>query len=309
MTLSNEDVQAFASAELCTFNLSGLSIDKGLALEDLATEILSEWHDLNSPEVMNSRAEYFKIPKTSPKDYREKLLELADGRKLIHGIRHFGGDRNLPFIQLRPNFNLRSRSEALALYELLRSEYEAFKPLSLCFWSPERVDADVLASTYLVTQASEILKLPDWKEESTFSLNLIGDDSYYEWYQAGYLDFHLENPDLKSKVTVNSLESMQVPREQGLLFEVLIDSERVGLIAGERSSLLGHAGIYFHEIFISKKWKGRGLAKAIQRSFVRRVASEDELIWGTIDHSNKPSYQTARSNGRNPIRFECFVKI
>jgi len=89
------------------------------------------------------------------------------------------------------------------------------------------------------------------------------------------------------------------------MYEVYMKGKKIGLIAEERSPFLGHSGVYFHEIFISKKWKGKGLAKAIQRKFV----NDDDFIWGTIDAQNLPSYKTALVNKRRPIRFECFLKI
>ena len=90
---------------------------------------------------------------------------------------------------------------------------------------------------------------------------------------------------------------------------VEIEGERVGLIAGERSPFLGHDGIYFHEIFVSQKWKGKGLAKIIQRKYVDQFTEGHEFVWGTIDHFNLPSFKTAEGNGRKAVRFENFVEI
>lgn len=154
-----------------------------------------------------------------------------------------GGDIDLPFISLKPNFKVSSQEQALMIYERIRSEFESFKPR------------------------------------------------------------------LKKRVTVNSIESMRESIDQGLLYEAHLDGQRVGLIAGERSSFLGHPGIYFQEIFISKDFKGIGLAKALQRKFVRESSNDGEYIWGTIDSLNLPSYRTAIGNGRIPIRYECFLKI
>jgi L-amino acid N-acyltransferase YncA len=97
--------------------------------------------------------------------------------------------------------------------------------------------------------------------------------------------------------------------EQGLLKTVELNGKRIGLIVGEKSDFLGRTGIYFHEIYISSDWKGMGLAKAIQRKYISLFANELELIWGTIDSANLPSYKTAYSNGRRAVRYECFVKL
>ncbi len=97
--------------------------------------------------------------------------------------------------------------------------------------------------------------------------------------------------------------------DQGLLFFAKINQEKVGLIAGIKSELLGHSGMYFNEIFISKEFRGKGLAKSIQRKFINDNAKPKDIIWGTIDYQNKCSYRTAASNERTPIRFECFLSL
>lgn len=309
MNLNNLSVQEFARAELNTFNLKEFNLDESLALNELSKEIRSEWEELNSSEVKKSRWEFFKIPGTKPEDYSERLLTLKDGRKLIYGIRHFGGDRNLPFVNLRPNFKIKGSEDALELYRLIEDMLAPFRALGLCFWSDRQLAVDQIHSTYLVATASEIKAMKPWSEEVNLVLRVPADDSYYANYELDYKKFHLERPDLKPKVTLNSLDIMETSREQGLLCEVFYQGTRMGLIAAEKSALLGHEGLYFNEIFIETKWKGRGLAKALQRKFVQQYARDEDLIWGTIYSSNLPSYQTAIRNGRRAIRFECFVDV
>lgn len=308
MKLINDDVHSFAQGELNTFDLSNIELDTNLALKELGDEIVSEWNELNSIEVMESRSKYFEVPNTKSRDYAEKLLELSGDKKVIYGIRHMGGSKELPFINLKPNFRISNSEEALKIYEKVKDEFMSFSPLYLSFWSPIKMEVDFIGSTYLVAKSIDIKKMHAWEDEASVELKRIEDDSYYDWYKSGYEKFHKERPDLKKKVVVNSLDSMRDSVEQGLMYEVYFDDEKIGLIAGESSPLLGHSGVYFHEIFISKKWKGKGLAKAIQRKFIEMGTKDDDFIWGTVDSHNLPSYKTALSNGRRPIRYECFTK-
>ena len=147
-------------------------------------------------------------------------------------------------------------------------------------------------STYLVTKAFKMREISAWKSEDELELFQVQDESYYDWYKEGYDRFHQERPDLKNKVLVNALEDMSGCLEDGLIYEAFYQNEKIGLIAAEMSPLLGHRGIYFHEIFVDQEWKGKGFAKAIQRKFVDQVAYDND-IWGTIDHYNIPSYKTA----------------
>lgn len=104
MKLTNNDVRSFAQGELNTFDLSNIELDINLALNQLSDEIVSEWDELNSNEVMDSRNNYFEVPNTKSSDYAEKLLKLDGDKRVIYGIRHMGGNRKLPFINFKLNF-------------------------------------------------------------------------------------------------------------------------------------------------------------------------------------------------------------
>ncbi|MBT7611033.1 MAG: hypothetical protein HN576_14825 [Bacteriovoracaceae bacterium] len=309
MKLNKDDVQSLAMAVLNTFNLTDLVISKETALDELRDDVISEFDDLNSEDTKKTRLEHFKIEGANLDDYSERLLCLDEDRKILYGIRHMGGNKEIPFVQLTPNFSIDSKSEALEVYKSIKSELGVFNPLYLNFWTKDEVDADFLGSTYMVSTSQKFKELRPWFDESGLEFEDISSDSYYDWYKRGYDEFHADFPELEKKVTVNSADSMRESLEQGLLKFVNIDGEKIGLIAAEQSELLGHDGIYFLEIYIKRKWKGKRLAKAIQRKFVEKFTEGHEFIWGTIDFSNLPSYKTAFSNGRRPIRYECFVKL
>lgn len=309
MKLNQIEEQSFALAVLCTYDISGLGIDTTIAQNELKEELISEINDLNSEKTKQARLEYFKVPGVNLSDYSEKLLSLNNGKKVIYGIRNFGGDPKLPFIQIIPNFEITSKKVALDIYQSIKDQFNIFNPLYLGFQTKDKIDADFFGSTFMVASSKEIKKINPWDFEKKIEFETINDSSYYDWYKNGYDEFHKEVPELKEKVTVNSLESMTDSQEQGLLKFVSLNGERIGLIAGEREKFLGHDGLYFHEIFISAKWKKKGLAKAIQRKFICNFTDGHEYIWGTIDSFNIPSYKTAYSNKRRPIRHECFINI
>ncbi|WP_417334770.1 hypothetical protein [Halobacteriovorax marinus] len=309
MELNAAELKSFATAELNTYLLSSLSIDSNKALKEIEEEILDEYRDLNSEDTKRARLDYFKVNDAKSDDYAEKILELEDNKKVIYGIRHKGANPDLPFVQLKANFSITSKADALEIYQKVRHEFEVFKPLYINFHNAMKVDADFYGSIYMVASTKEIIECPNWSNEGKITFEAIKDNSYYDWYKDGYDQFHLDAPDLKNKVTVNSCSSMEDSLEQGLLKFVYLNEERIGLIAGERSDFLGSSAVYFHEIFISKKWKGRGLAKVVQQKFIKDFCSDLNFVWGTIDAHNLPSYKTAYSNGRRAVRYECFVNL
>lgn len=305
MNLSNDDLQSFATAVLDTYKLESLRVNESNALKEIAEELSFDFKDLNSLETKKVRCNRFQVGE--PDDYSETLIEFEDEKKLICGIRHQGCNPDMPFINCIPNFAVRSKSEAISIAKTIFPNFLVFKPKYICFWAPREIGADFVGSIYLVADLQEV---KDKKSvEATIELESITDESYYEWYEKGYAEFHRDNPDLKWKVTVNSKETMNESLEHGLLSYAKINGEKIGLIAAIRSDFLGLPGIYFNEIFISREWKGKGMAREIQKTFVLENCKDNETIWGTIDADNLPSLKTALSNGRKPIRYESFFDV
>jgi hypothetical protein len=309
MKLKNYDMSSIAMNSLSTFNLSGLNIEKTIALESLQNEHVEEFKELNDEEVMKARYKYFAIKGTSPEDYEERFLKTSNGN-VQYGIRHLGGNREIPFINLLSDYELKTRKDVLVIFENIKKEMSIFSPLCLKFWSKAPNDSDFYGSLYMVQNSNDIKKMKPWILESEIIFEKIIDNSYYEWYSEGYKLFHKKNISKKSKVTVNSLSEMSECIDDDLMYFVnTSDGLRLGLIAATKSNFLGHSSIYFNEIFIDEKYRGLGFAKAIQRKFIDKFVNKNDFIWGTIDATNKPSLKTAISNNRLRVRYECFVKV
>lgn len=253
MLLNEKELQSFALAELSTYDLKGLGICEKKAVSEIQEDIRSDLDDLNSEATKNARLDYFKVGGATADDHSEKLIRLDEKRKIIYGVRNMSGKSNLPFINLFPNFEIKYKKNALSIYENIKDDLKLFNPLYLSFHTKTKIDADFFGSVYMVATTKSLKEKEPWTNEGSITFQKINDDSYYEWYKNGYDEFHSELSELKTKVTVNSADSMRDSLEKSLLTFVEIDEKRVGLIAAEKSNLLGHTGIYFHETFISKK--------------------------------------------------------
>ncbi len=66
---------------------------------------------------------------------------------------------------------------------------------------------------------------------------------------------------------------------------------------------------YFNEIFITEAFAGQGFGKALQRKFIAQCSAPDDIVWGTIDARNLPSFCTAKANQRLPISYESFLPV
>lgn len=307
MNLNNNVAQAIATATLETFNLTNLEVDHKLAHDSIKQEILSEYTELNSERVKHERCQHFGVGK--PEDYSETLFQLTDGRKMICGIRHLGGNSQWPFVNCVPSFEFQTKEEVVRTYSEIKKHFKVFKPKHISLWSKRDFDADLFGSTYLVSSAKEIKSKTAWSNENQINLKPITDDSYYSWYKKEYDELQQLPEHLKNKVLINDKETMDESLEHGLLSFVEWNGQKIGLIAATKENFLGRRGIYFNEILISQKWKGQGLAKAVQRKFICENVLDNYFVWGTIDRENTASYKTALANGRIPVRYECFVKL
>ncbi|MGB0453828.1 MAG: GNAT family N-acetyltransferase [Bacteriovoracaceae bacterium] len=150
--------------------------------------------------------------------------------------------------------------------------FEVFKPQSIRFQSKTNKLGDYCSKLYVVAQAKTIKNSKPWDLEGRIKFSKIEDNSYYDWYQKGYNEFHEEHPDLKDKVTINSQSVMEDSIEQGLMYYVYVDDSLAGLISAEREDFLGHSGMYFGEIFLTKEYKRKGFGQALQRKFISEFA-------------------------------------
>lgn len=309
MKILDQDLCSFAEAKLTTFNLSKMSknINKDVAINFLKDEIQKEFTELNVEKVKKQRMDFFKVGR--PSDYTEHLIELGENKKIICGIRYIGCDLDYPFVKLSANFSISSKKDVQDIYEVIQNKFTVFSPRYVSVNVPQKIEESRIGYVYMVAPFETVNATSPWEYNDHIELKKISDESYYDWYCEGYNEFHIEHPDLKARVQVNSKKVMRESLEQGLLYYALLENQKVGLIAGVKSDFLGHSGLYFNEILVRKKWKGKSLAKVIQQKMIKETGAFCDFVWGTIDYRNQPSFKTALSNGRQPVCYEHFIKV
>ncbi len=299
----------FAKISLSTYNLKGLAIDTKKALNGLSNEIQAAYEELNSEKVKTRRCNFFNIPNTEKEHYAEHLIDIVTKGKIICGIRHLNGQPDKAFVNILTDFET-TKKELLAIYDSTLAKYfTPFNPIYIRYYTKQKILSNFRSNCSLVQHASLIKEAIEFEEEKHMNLISPESDNYLKPYVEEYEKFHQQNPELKNKVPCNNLKDMEACRLAGLLKEVQYNNKSIGIIAARREEFLGHSGIYFMEIMINEVWKGRGLAKAIQRKYIDEICTADEIVWGTIDMDNLPSFKTAKANLRKEVRYENFVKI
>lgn len=299
-------IMDFANAKLDSF---AFDFDREKALGFLRQEIKKGFEDLNSIEVRSSRCNYFDINGTKPNDFSELIVNIPEYGEVMVGIRHFGGNKDFPFLHVLPSWKVTQDEEVNRIRYKIKEVASVFDPKHFSIGLKNPLICDFIASVTMVGKFKDYKELPRWDSDENFILKKEESMDCYHWYREGYEKFHQQYPELREKVPVNEEDIIEDSYKGGLLYGAYVQGERVGLIAGERGEFLGHPGIYFNEIFLLEKWKGQGLGKSLQKKFILEVGIEGDLIWGTIDQYNIPSMKTAEANGRVPVHYECFFII
>lgn len=271
------------------------------------------------------------IQKIAAIDFREKELKVGGGTA-IFGIRFLNGNPKEPFVGVVPDFTPNSgqvlRNSAIvpgsfselnqiSLFKKLAiKHFSVFSPKYIQVWfQPSMVNSvDLPRNTNISRRVvagfvNDIL-YREFSLPSGVSLESTKSDSYFDWYKNTYSEFHLDNPHYRDLIPVNTKEEMDESLSEGLLYWAKVDGEKMGLIGGVSSDLLGANGLYMNEVLLAKKFRGQGYAPIIQRLFIEQQKKRNfDLVWGTIDAQNKPSTKSALRVGRKSIREELLFPI
>lgn len=309
-----KDILEFAeSAAECLYDLNFLKIDKGSLFSSVEFEI-KNLLDLNEEATLSGRHEHFNISGTVPDDYRELFYEVGPGKFVLAGIRHKSGDKDQPFVNALLGF-LPVNDDISLLKEFVTNQFSKFSPKYLTVWLKPSVGLESLGQKviqsrqYMVGSIEQIAQKEKPAGYDRISLKKVAGEFDYSWYKAAYDEFHQKQPELKSWVTINDQEDVERSIRDQLLFEVFVDGELAGLIGATNESLFGKAAVYMSELLLVSRFKGQGLATAVQRKFIDELPKSFEIIWGTIDAKNLPSLKTSLGVGRRSIRAEYFISL
>jgi hypothetical protein len=146
---------------------------------------------------------------------------------------------------------------------------------------------------------------------SIIALRAPSDLAFYPRYESAHAEVSRGfTPLMRASVRLESGETLAKCRNEGALFEILIDGEWAGIIAATRESGLGLPGFQIAEEILTAPFRGRGLAKPVQREFVAQLpAKDDDFLSGMILAENRPSLRTALGVGRTDLGGFHFIHL
>lgn len=266
---------------------------------------------LASPDVVAARIARMG-PGISTEIMTERLLEDSAERTVISGLRYRNLDPAFPFVAVKTTARV---CDAEAVDSLAAQVAEAYRDVGVrgfTFWEQpghdlSRVEnwASVMAGSIRLAARADERNLAEtltisWPDAVT---DVIAD------YQHEYQAWRSGAPELASFVSESDHEELQEAADQGLLMSLRDDQGFAGLAAATISPLFGKRGVCMVEMFLAERWRGKGLATAVESSFLAGQRSGADTVWGQIYAGNLPSLRTARRLRRRPVQQEYFVHL
>ncbi|QYF91584.1 GNAT family N-acetyltransferase [Arthrobacter sp. PAMC25284] len=128
-------------------------------------------------------------------------------------------------------------------------------------------------------------------------------------YQHEHQSWRSDTPELASFVSESDQKGLQEAADQGLLMSLRDNQGFAGLAAATIAPLFGRRAVCMLDMFLAERLRGKGLAPAIQSTFLARQRSGADIVWGHIHAGNLPSLHTAQKLGRVPVQQEYFVSL
>jgi len=250
--------------------------------------------------------DYHYVNGSEPSDYKNQIIELSKGRKLMTGIRFFNLEKDKAYIEIEhTNFNQWTMDLFNETALAIQDRYKVFKPFAFRILS----SADY-AKQYPILHIEKDLSFYVGLKGNILSINKpIKYDhviverpenlDFYSLYQ-GAVEFYIdENPGSEQYVFCLNKKDIEQLYENQTLFCAYIDEQWAGVVAVDRSSEKYLEGYIIMEEILIKKFRGRNFAPAMQRKLIELMPGDDyTLIYGEIHENNVPSRKTAARNGR-----------
>ncbi len=265
---------------------------------------------LASPDVVAARIARLGL-NVSPRAMTERLFEASDERSTVSGLRYRNLDPTFPFVAVKTTARVNDVEAVDALAAQVTEAYSGVGVRGFTFWEQPGLDlpvaecwATVMAGSISAAAADErdlpALLTISWPASVT---EVIAD------YQHEHQAWRSDNPGLASFVSESDPEELQEAADQGLLMSLRDDQGFAGLVAATISPIFGRRAVCMLEIILTERLRGKGLASAVESSFLAGQRSGADTVWGQIHAENLPSLRTAHKLRRRPVQQEYFVPL
>lgn len=269
------------------------------------TKLIRDVAELALPKVCASRKAFFQSE--LPEDeFRERVLLVEGNKVILAGIRFLNLDPRFPFIELNASFDLFEPELLGRVAALARCEFKNFEPKGIALTGSPCIKPPGTAQRWAVTigGAAATESVPPLPAELSCSFPSSVD--FYPAYCTAYAAWRACQPHLGCFVRTERKEALEASAASGLLLSCRDHEGWCGVVAAREEAFYGMPALYILEIFLAERWRGRGIARALDAALVSTVANRFPMIWEHIHSDNLPSLRVAQAQGRTAIETEYF---
>ena len=241
--------------------------------------------------------------------YLDRWLPLGDAHVLA-GPRYLGRDPNLPFVMVTASDRPLSSADHADLEAVARGHFAAFSPGFAMLTTAEPIGAWPGTTPELRQVVGLLGDLRRLDAPSDLSVAARLDTAFYDFYQAIFDRDVARDPGHARHTRAEDRQDLQDLADRGFLFDVLVDGDWAGLVAGEPDARHGVRGATVVELILDQPFRGRGYGRHLSTLLARAVPlPDDECLLGTIHADNLPSYRSALAAGRVDVGGEIVVPL
>ncbi|ACF15094.1 GCN5-related N-acetyltransferase [Chloroherpeton thalassium ATCC 35110] len=253
-----------------------------------------------------------------PDEYKFRLIELDRKRKVMTSVRFKCLDVKQPFIDIvHMNFSPESALQAKMMAEQISEQYKTFSPRWIQFFDTKPLlngggeDAFLTHDICLLAAPVSLLKNAEKpKFYEIVTLEPAEDLQIYSKYLEVYAELYRENLSLKDILCKESRQHFEKLRDSGFLYNILVKGKWAGILGVSKRHQQFLYGYEILDVMLSKSFRRKGYAAAIQRRLIERLEAENlEAFYGHISPENQAAITTALKLGSKVIGSWYSVKI
>jgi GNAT superfamily N-acetyltransferase len=293
LSLSEADAQSFVTP---LFSYLPPEVLQHGRVELATRKLLLEADEIASPEACALRAERF------------YLHGHENGRLIIGGLRFRKLNPAFPFVHFLANFSI-TEDDIARFQELTKRTYGIARPRGFTIRQAPDLFKNTEHEKWSHTLWARTRDIPEASLPSSLSAAWNTQVDFYPDYEREYEEFFKLHSETAEYLKLESLSDLNRQAQDGLLLSVYDSLGWGGVIGGVALDFYGFPCLYIFEIFLAKRLRGKGIARTLQASFIRRLSDRFSHIYGHINDANLPSLRTAHSLNRKVVESEYFFRV
>ncbi|MGH9059038.1 MAG: hypothetical protein ACRDZY_05920 [Acidimicrobiales bacterium] len=282
------------------------------ARHEALREELAWWLEVAACDMDYARSYAAHQPQSEaePEQFLDRWLPVSEGLWALTGPRYRGRDPDIPFVGVVGTDRPVTASDLPALTGFARHQYSVFRPGYVSFWTADPVGTwpGTLADRRLLT--APLGGLRRGVVPSELSVRPAADLTFYQRYLDLYQRHGEADAAHRMQATPEDAADLEALIEVGTVWEVHVDGQWAGVIAGRGDVASGLRGATVVELVLDPSFCGHGFGSHLSVLLAQSLPyPDDQFLFGTIHADNTRAYRSARRAGRIDVGGEVIVPL